>query len=108
MMRTALRRALYGWLTPRGLAARGLACIAGFAVLHALGLASTLSVLSLTPPTDRDLGADLVMGMLLYVLAYILATVAAPILLLASALLATWNRLDRRGQERPSRIQGQG
>ncbi len=88
-------RLLSGWFTPSGLAMRGLVCIGGFLVVHALGLASTLSILSLTPTSERDIGVGMVLGMILYVLTWILASVGGPVLLLGAGLLAVWNRVCR-------------
>ncbi|MCX7010429.1 MAG: hypothetical protein NTY53_24840 [Kiritimatiellaeota bacterium] len=79
--------------TPAGLAARAAVLLLGFAIIHALGWREHTTFLSGTTTTaaiSRETAA--VLGVI-YICAYLGAVVVAPILLLASALLAALRRL---------------
>ena len=83
---------LRGVLTPRGLLARGIVLGVIFAAVHLAGWREYTSVLCGTLPDSAT--APQFAGYLgaAYVVCYLLAAVIAPILVLAAALLRTWER----------------
>jgi hypothetical protein len=81
-------------LSPRGLAARALLLAAFYAVCEVAGLRENATFLSGTQATSAWSGT--VWRGLLYLFAYYGFILGAPILLLAAALLAAWERRSNR------------
>ena len=96
-MKTESLKNIWRWLnapltTPAGLAARAVVLLLGFATIHALGWREHATILSGTPTTEA-IGRTTAAALgVIYICAYLSAVVVAPILLLASALLATLRR----------------
>ncbi len=86
------RPALSGleFLSPRGLAARAVLLAVVYAVCEAAGLRENATFLSGTQAADEWNGT--VWRGLIYLFAYYGFVLAAPILLIASALLAIWEQ----------------
>lgn len=94
--RSRLRSALSGLelFSPRGLAARAVLLVALYAVCEVAGLRENATFLSGTNASSAWSGT--VWRGLLYLFAYYGFVLAAPILLIAAALLAAWERVHLR------------
>lgn len=93
-----LRSALSGLelFSPRGLAARALLLVVLYAICEFAGLRENTTFLSGTHASASGAWNGTVVLGLVYLLAYYGLVLAAPILLIASALLMTWERIRHR------------
>jgi hypothetical protein len=96
-MKIELLKRIWCWFnappsTPAGLAARAMVFLLGFAIIYALGWREHTTILSGTPTTEAIGHSTSATLGVVYICAYLGAVVVAPILLLASALLAALHR----------------
>jgi hypothetical protein len=87
------------FLSPRWLLLRAALIAFGFGLCELAGLREHTTFLSGTVASMENAGHASVLGGVTYIVAYLGAVVLAPILLIAAALLALWNRwAPRRAQ----------
>jgi len=82
----------YSLLTPSGLVARAVTGIVVYVILHVLGFRAYVTMLSGTSPTGEPCTYIDSVKMVAYLLSYLFAIAAAPILLIAAAVLALLQR----------------